>query len=380
MTESSPSVPPSESSRPKRRSPMLFLAVLLVGLLAGGLLTQCTIEGGGGGGDGDSEVLPRAEDDDAPRAEAAEGTIPAVVDKLSPSVVAIFTQRLSSDFFFETVPSRGAGTGIVASEDGHILTNAHVIEDAQDIRVVFTDGEELPAEVVGSDPDTDLAVIKVDSDDLTVASFGDSDDLRVGDPVVAMGQALGLRGGPTVTSGIVSALDRSIRTQGAVLDNLIQTDAAINPGNSGGALTDMAGNVVGVNTAIAGDAQNIGFAIAITPARAIVEQLIATGRVIHPFLGVQMVELSPAIAAQRNIDLDEGVLLVEVVPGSPAAQAGLEQNDVITGIEGDEVETPSDVSSVINSKKPGDRVELTINRGGDTRTVTATLIERPEER
>ena len=380
MTESSPSVPPSESSRPKRRSPMLFLAVLLVGLLAGGLLTQCTIEGGGGGGDGDSEVLPRAEDDDAPRAEAAEGTIPAVVDKLSPSVVAIFTQRLSSDFFFETVPSRGAGTGIVASEDGHILTNAHVIEDAQDIRVVFTDGEELPAEVVGSDPDTDLAVIKVDSDDLTVASFGDSDDLRVGDPVVAMGQALGLRGGPTVTSGIVSALDRSIRTQGAVLDNLIQTDAAINPGNSGGALTDMAGNVVGVNTAIAGDAQNIGFAIAITPARAIVEQLIATGRVIHPFLGVQMVELSPAIAAQRNIDLDEGVLLVEVVPGSPAAQAGLEQNDVITGIEGDEVETPSDVSRVINSKKPGDRVELTINRGGDTRTVTATLIERPEER
>ncbi|CAN5854730.1 trypsin-like peptidase domain-containing protein [soil metagenome] len=376
MTDPSPSVP-STPAPPKPRSPLLLLAVLLAGMLAGGLLTQCTIEQRGG--DGDAEVLPRG-DADAPDREVVEGSIPAVVEKLSPSVVAIFTQGLSTDFFFETVPTRGAGTGIVASEDGHILTNAHVVDDAQEIRVVFTDGEELTAELIGSDSDTDLAVIKVESDNLTVASFGDSDDLRVGDPVVAMGQALGLRGGPTVTSGIVSALDRSIRSQGAVLDNLIQTDAAINPGNSGGALTDMAGNVVGVNTAIAGDAQNIGFAIAITPARLIVEQLITSGRVIHPFLGVQMVELSPAIASQRNIDLEEGVLLVEVVPASPAAQAGLQENDVITEIEGEEAETPTDVSRVINSKKPGDRVEITINRAGDTQTVTATLIERPQER
>jgi S1-C subfamily serine protease len=354
----------------------LLIAVLLVGVLSGGLLTQCALESGGGGSN--AEVLPRG-DDEAPARPVEEGSIPSVVEKVGPSVVAIFTQGLSRDFFFETVPTRGAGTGIVASRDGNILTNAHVIDDAQQIRVVFTDGRELPAEVVGADPDTDLAVIKVDADDLTVASFGDSDDLRVGDPVVAMGQALGLRGGPTVTSGIVSALDRSIRTDQAVLDNLIQTDAAINPGNSGGALTDMAGNVVGVNTAIAGDAQNIGFAIAITPARAIVEQLISSGRVIHPFLGVQMVELSPAIASSRNIDLEKGVLLSEVVPGSPADQAGLEANDVITEIEGDEVESTSDVSRVINSKKPGDKVELTVNRSGNSRKVTATLIERPRE-
>jgi serine protease Do len=373
MTDPSPSAP----APARRRSPLLLLAVLLVGLLAGGLLTQCTIESGGGGND--TEVLPRAQDNNEPAREAEEGSIPAVVEKVSPSVVAIFTQGLSEDFFFETVPTRGAGTGIVASEEGHILTNAHVVDDAQEIRVVFTDGEERTAELIGADTDTDLAVIKVDADDLTVASFGDSDDLVVGQAVVAVGQALGLQGGPTVTSGIVSALDRSIRTQGAVLDSLIQTDAAINPGNSGGALTDMAGNVVGVNTAIAGDAQNIGFAIAITPARAIVEQLIATGRVIHPFLGVQMIGLSPGIASQRNIDIDEGVLLVEVVPGSPAAQAGLEADDVITEIEGEEAVTPGDVSKVINSKKPGDRVEITINRGGDSRTVTATLIERPRE-
>lgn len=377
MTDPSPPLP-STPTTPRRRPPLLLLAVLLAGMLAGGLLTQCTIERQGGG-DGAAEVLPRG-DGDAPDREVIEGSIPAVVEKLSPSVVAIFTQGLSTDFFFEMVPTRGAGTGIVASEDGHILTNAHVVDDAQEIRVLFTDGQELTAELIGSDPDTDLAVIKVDSDNLTVASFGDSDDLRVGDPVIAMGQALGLRGGPTVTAGIVSALNRSIRTQGAVLDNLIQTDAAINPGNSGGALTDMAGNVVGVNTAIAGDAQNIGFAIAITPARDIVDQLITSGRVIHPFLGVQMIELSRAIASQRDIELEDGVLLVEVVPGSPAAQAGLEENDVIVEIEGKEAETPTDVSRVINSKRPGDRVEMTVNRGGESRTVTATLIERPEER
>ena len=354
------------------------LLAFLAAILAAVLMTQCTFGQGGGGSN--AQVLPPADNrDEEPAEPVEEGSIPAVVEKLSPSVVAIFTQRLATDFFFQTVPSEGAGTGIVASEDGHILTNAHVIEDARQIRVLFTDGREMPAEVIGSDPDTDLAVIKVNADNLTVASFGDSDDLRVGDPVVAMGQALGLRGGPTVTAGIVSALDRSIRTQGAVLENLIQTDAAINPGNSGGALTDMEGNVVGVNTAIAGNAQNIGFAIAITPARAIVEQLIRSGRVVHPFLGITMVELSPAIASQRNLQAERGVLIVSVLPGSPAAAAGLAENDVITRIGNDEAEVPSDVSRVINSRRPGDRIELTIVRGGDTRTVTATLAERPRQ-
>lgn len=352
-----------------RRRAGLTLAALTVAAL----LTQCTATRA------PDEVLPRASEQ-APARPVEDGSIPAVVEKVAPSVVSIFTQGLTTDFFFETVPTQGAGTGIVASRDGNILTNAHVVEGAQQIRVLFSDGEELPAEIVGSDPPTDLAVIKVDADDLTVASFGDSDELQVGQSVVAMGQALGLRGGPTVTSGIVSALDRSIRTQGAVLENLIQTDAAINPGNSGGALTDMAGNVVGVNTAIAGDAQNIGFAIAITPARAIVEQLIERGEVIHPFLGIQMVELSPAIASQRNLDVDSGALVVQVVAGSPAEAAELQENDVITEIEGEEVEAPSDVSTVINAKQPGDRIEMKVVRGNDTVDIAATLAERPRAR
>ncbi len=358
------------ASRRSRR-----VRLVLAALTAAALLTQCTISNPRE----EADVLPKATGE-APERETVQGSIPAVVEKLAPSVVAIFTQGLATDFFFETVPTQGAGTGIVASQDGNILTNAHVVEGARQIRVLLNNGEELPAELVGSDPATDLAVIKVDADNLTVASFGDSDTLLVGDPVVAMGQALGLRGGPTVTSGIVSALDRSIRTQGGVLENLIQTDAAINPGNSGGALTDMAGNVVGVNTAIAGDAQNIGFAIAITPARAIVEQLIESGEVIHPFLGIQMVELSPAIASQRDLPVDEGALIFQVVPGSPAAAAGLQENDVITRIQDQKVETASDVSKVINASQPGDRVELTIARGSDTTEVTATLAERPRQR
>ncbi|HVL51372.1 MAG TPA: trypsin-like peptidase domain-containing protein [Actinomycetota bacterium] len=366
--------PATPESAPRKRPVRLVLTVLLVGMLAGGLLAQCTVPGSRD--QGGSEVLPPLQE--TPERQTQPGSIPDVVRKVSPSVVAIFTQGLSSDFFFETVPTRGAGTGIVASEEGHILTNAHVVEDAQEIRVLLTDGRELAAELIGSDATTDLAVIKVDADNLTVASFGDSDDLLVGDPVVAMGQALGLRGGPTVTAGIVSAIDRSIRTQGGVLDNLIQTDAAINPGNSGGALTDMAGNVVGVNTAIAGNAQNIGFAIAITPARAIVEQLIESGRVIHPFLGIRMVELSPAIASQRDLEVERGVLIVEVDPGTPAAAAGLQPNDVITRIGNTAAEVPSDVSRYINSRSPGDRVELTITRGTESLTVTATLAERPQ--
>jgi serine protease Do len=351
------------------------IRTVLAALLSAVLLAQCTVAGPRDG----AEVLPKSTEE-PPDREVIEGSIPAVVEKLAPSVVSIFTQGLSTDFFFETVPTQGAGTGIVASADGNILTNAHVVEGAQQIRVLFSNGDEMEAEVVGSDPDTDLAVIKVDAENLTVASFGDSNELLVGDPVVAMGQALGLRGGPTVTFGIVSALDRSIRTSGGVLENLIQTDAAINPGNSGGALTDMAGNVIGVNTAIAGNAQNIGFAIAITPARAIVEQLIESGEVIHPFLGIQMVELSPAIASQRDLSVDEGALILSVVAGSPAAAAGLQENDVITRIEDQQVETSSDVSGVINARQPGDRIELTIVRGNDTSQITATLAERPRQR
>jgi S1-C subfamily serine protease len=252
-----------------------------------------------------------------------------------------------------------------------------VVQGAQEVEVLLTDGRRLPARVVGADPEGDLAVIKVEAKDLPVAPLGDSEKLNVGDPVIAVGHALALPGGPTVTAGIVSALDRSIReSNGALLRNLIQTDAAINPGNSGGALLDAAGNVVGVNTAIAGEAQNIGFAIAITPARIVLDQLIKTGKVVRPLLGVEMAPVTPALATEKNLAVKSGALIVSVVPGSPAEQAGLRVDDVITRINGTKIDDPNDASNAIGMHRPGAEVELTMARGQETVSVKATLVEK----
>lgn len=375
-TESRPEDSQEGAPGPKRRNPLvLIVSMLLLGALAGATLTQCAV----------AEQEPEAEESvSLPAATETEEiepldpeSVPGIVESIKPSVVAIFTQRVSPDFFFEAVPNEGAGTGIVASEDGHILTNAHVIQGAQQIEVLLNDGERVPAEVVGADVHTDLAVLKVDASGLQPAPLGDSDILRVGEQVIAVGHALALPGGPTVTKGIVSALDRSIRAGEAVLQNLIQTDAAINLGNSGGALVNGKGNVVGINTAIAGNAQNIGFAIAITPARDVFEQLISTGKVVHAFLGVQMLTLSPALATELNLDIERGVLINRVEPGSPAQEAGLEDGDVIVEIGGEEVTEAVDVQREVSARDPGDSIEVVVVRGSERVTVEAVLTERP---
>lgn len=375
-TESRPEDDQQGAPARKRRNPLLLVvSMLLLGALAGATLMQCAV----------AEQEPEAEESvSLPAATDTEEiepldpeSVPGIVESIKPSVVAIFTQRVSPDFFFEAVPNEGAGTGIVASEDGHILTNAHVIQGAQQIEVLLNDGERVPAEVVGADVHTDLAVLKVDASGLQPAPLGDSDILRVGEQVIAVGHALALPGGPTVTKGIVSALDRSIRAGEAVLQNLIQTDAAINLGNSGGALVNGKGNVVGINTAIAGNAQNIGFAIAITPARDVFEQLISTGKVVHAFLGVQMLTLSPAIATELGLDVERGVLIDRVEPGSPAQEAGLEDGDVIVEIGGEEVTEAVDVQREVSARDPGDSIEVVVVRGSERVTVEAVLTERP---
>lgn len=347
----------------------------LPALLAVAVLTQCTDATRIGDGNQSRELPPVST-----RTSPDDGSIAAIVDQIEPSIVAIRTQRIGRDLFFQAIPSRGAGTGIVATADGHILTNAHVVAGAQEVEVLFTDGRVLDARIVGADREADLAVLDVEASDLRPAPLGDSDRLRVGDTVIAVGHALALPGGPTVTRGIVSALDRAIREgPGVVLRNLIQTDAAINPGNSGGALLDAAGNVVGVNTAIAGEAQNIGFAIAITPVRDVVEQLMTTGRVVRPFLGVEMAPVTPALANEQGLAVDSGAQIVEVVPGSPAERAGLRVDDVIIEVEGEEVEDANDASNAIGDHRPGDEIEVTVARGNERVTVTATLGERPQQ-
>ena len=340
--------------------------------------------------DGDAEDAEDAPDDDEGSGDL-EGAIVEVVEEARPAVVQITNQQTLSDPFASpmTVPA-GVGSGFIFDEDGHILTNQHVIAGASRLIVSLADGRQLEAEVIGEDPQTDLAVLQVQGDDLPVSDIGSSGDLMVGEWVVAIGHALGLAGGPTVTTGVVSALDRTVQEPpapgggaGPFLFGVIQTDAPINPGNSGGPLVNLDGEVVGINTLVAGNefggiAQGIGFAIAIDTAMPLAEEMIATGGVVHPYVGIFYVTLNPAIVAQLNLPQGTtGAAIGDVVAGSPAADAGLRQFDVITSINGEPIETESDLPASIDALDPGDEIELEVLRDGATSTVTVTLGEAP---
>jgi serine protease Do len=305
--------------------------------------------------------------------------IGALLNKAQPSVVSIRTGSTSSQGVFG-----GAGSGVIISEDGLVLTNAHVLGNATTAEVTLFDGETRQAVLVGSAPEDDVALIAmVDPPPVVPAELGNSADVRVGDSVVAIGNALDLGGTPSVTQGIVSAKDRVIQAPGGlVLENLIQTDAAINPGNSGGPLLNALGQVVGINTAIISDAQNIGFAIAIDAVKPLIDEIKAGGGTIRAdqaFLGVSMVaveDLLDATRAQYGVTVDRGVFVTELVPNSAAAQAGLELGDVILEVDGEPVRTPSDVATIIRSMAPGDTITLLVDRAGDVQEIEAVLTQR----
>ena len=269
---------------------------------------------------------------------------------------------------------QGAGTGFVISSDGEIATNAHVVADATKIDVEFSDGSTAPATVLGVDRTDDLAVVKVDKTGLTALSLGKSADLRIGEPVVAIGNALDLTGGPTATEGIVSALDRTIDTNdGEHLTHLLQTDAAINPGNSGGPLLTLDGNVVGINSAGSQGAQNIGFAIAIDTAQPIISQLQQGKTITKAYLGVSTSPVDATVAAQNGLGIDHGLLIAEVSAGSGAETAGLKTGDVIVSINGTATDDNQTLGDVIHQVGAGKVVHLKIFRSGKTIDVDATL-------
>jgi Do/DeqQ family serine protease len=269
------------------------------------------------------------------------------------------------------------GSGVIMSEQGHILTNHHVIQGADAIQVSLQDGRMAQAKVVGSDPDTDVAVLKIDLKNLPVITLGHSDNLRVGDVVLAIGNPFGV--GQTVTMGIVSATGRNklgINT----FENFIQTDAAINPGNSGGALIDAEGNLVGINTAIvsrSGGNQGIGFAIPTSLAANIMEDILQHGRPLRGWLGIEAQAINPQIARALELDSTEGVVVVGVVRGGPAHRAGLQPGDVIVAIDGRKITEAREALLAISHRKPGDRVKLAVRRDGKSLTLEAAAIERP---
>ncbi|MGC8970893.1 MAG: S1C family serine protease [bacterium] len=299
-----------------------------------------------------------------------------VAEKVGPSVVNISTVSIVQ-YFFQAVPTEGAGSGVIISKDGYIITNNHVIEGARSIRVTLGDGKTLEGKLIGRDPFTDLAVIKVDADNLPYARLADSDKLRVGQIAIAIGNPFGL--GKTVTAGIVSALDRSIQPeQGTLIERLIQTDAAINPGNSGGALVSSNGEVIGINTAIYQGAQGIGFAIPSNTAKRIADNIIKKGYASHPWLGIGGETLSRRMAYYYNLPVDYGVIVGEVVKFSPADKARIQVGDIIVGIDNERVEDWNTLLlKILRSKK--NQVILNVIRKSTKLDIKVELEERPRQ-
>ena len=328
-------------------------------------------------------------------------SVPEIARRISPAVVQVTNvQEVQVQQFSQPVPeTAGIGSGVIYDPGGLILTNDHVVSGASQVLVSLPDGRSFSADIVGTDPQTDLAVLKISGPNLPVAPLGDSSTLVVGDSVVAIGNALALAGGPTVTQGIVSALGRAIQAPspsnaqpgtpepapsgGTFLFNLIQTDAPINPGNSGGPLVNMQAQVIGINTLVAvstsqgAPVEGIGFAQSINQAKAIAAQLVTTGQAIHPYLGIQYVPLNPALAAHLNLSVTRGMYVTAVTSGSPAAQAGIQPGDVIISADGQDLNTESSLASIVNQHKPGDTITLTILRNGQRQTVSVTLAQMP---
>ena len=308
-----------------------------------------------------------------------------VTTAVRPAVVSVTTQEMSLDSFLRPVQESGSGSGVIFDKQGLILTNNHVVANARNIRVTLPDGRNFDkVTVVGRDARTDLAVLKLDGvnarTELPVATLGSSQSVHIGEWVIAIGNALGLEGGPTVTAGVVGALGRSIQEpNGSILHNLIQTEAAINPGKSGGPLINLRGEVIGINTAIDTRGQGIGFAISIESAQPIITQLVQSGRVIRPALGVRVATMTPNIAGQLRIPMAPGVVIANVQTGGPAAKAGLKATDIVTKLDNTKVTTLQELMTVIGKKRPGDQVDVTYLRNQQEQKVTLTLDELPSD-
>jgi len=304
-----------------------------------------------------------------------------LVEKIAPTVVSIVTEWIDRDIFFQPVPVKGAGSGVIIDPHGYIVTNNHVVEGATTVTVTLSDGRTFDAVKWATDPWTDLAVVEITpNEDLPFAHFlsNSLEKLEVLEDVVAVGNALALPGGATWTKGVISNLGRSIRiSEDVVLDDIIQTDAAINPGNSGGPLVNMAGQVVGINTAIAAEAENIGFAISTDTAIPVVNDLITKEGVAAAWLGVSILTVTPAIKDGYNLSVDSGALVVEVAADSPAAKAGLQSGDVIVSFGGVEITSNRKLVDAVQSHESGDTVQITFWRGSQQMQVEVTLSPRP---
>lgn len=353
---------------------------LLFGFLGGFLATSLIAE----------ESLVTSSEDRVQIVSAESEAITEIAREVSPSVVSIAVETTtSSSFFYRDFVQEGAGTGVILTEDGLILTNRHVVpEEVTNVTVILSDGTQYEdVEVVDRDAFNDVAFLKINgASGLTPAKLGDSSEVEVGNKAIAIGNALGQYEN-TVTSGIISGLGRPVvATDGGSIDslnNLFQTDASINPGNSGGPLVNINGEVIGINTAVAGDAENIGFAIPINDIKSAIDSVQEHGRIIKPYLGVRYISLTPDMAEALELDVDHGAYLYTangsaIVTDSPAAKAGLQDEDIIIKVNDVDIDASNNLSTLLSGYDVGDEVTLTVIRGGEEILVTATLEEAPD--
>ena len=323
-----------------------------------------------------------------------EDTLISAIEKVTKNVVNIASVRMVTDELLRIFPIEGVGSGILIDNQGHVLTNYHVVDHARRLKVTIYDGKTFNAKVIGTDKLTDLAVLKIEFDSnspnninnnnsninrldtIPSAELGDSDSLRVGQIAIAVGNPFGLTGGPTVTTGIISSLNRNIEFEDGILE-LVQTDAAINPGNSGGPLVNTNGEIIAINTAKIPYAHGIGFAVPVNTAKTILQELIQYGKVNRPWLGVSTIKITSRIASYYRLPTNEGALVVKVEEYSPAADAGIRQGDIIEEIDEKRIEEITELSSRIKKKKVNEKTLLSVNRYGRRFDISVTLENQP---
>ncbi len=364
-----------------------FLYSVFGGIIGGALLMSLAIWGGWYKGATNS--LPTNSSNNTQQQTVTLQEDSAIIDavaKVSPSVVSIVSTR-SVQSFFGTFQQQGAGTGFVIKSTGLIATNKHVVSDKATYKVLTSDGKSYDAEIVAQDPFNDLALVKINASGLRAVELGDSDKLKVGQQVIAIGNALGEYQN-TVTRGIVSAIGRTITAGGGdgtseTLEGMIQTDAAINPGNSGGPLINLAGQVVGINTAIDLQGSQIGFAIPINSVKAALDSYASAGKISRPMLGIRYINITKEIAALNKLDVTKGALVTRgdsvgqpaVAPGGPADRAGIKENDILVSIDGKVIDENHSITSLLRAYKPGDTITIKLLRSGKDIQVTVKLGE-----
>jgi serine protease Do len=378
----------------KKTSLVYFLSALLGALLGSALMfANCQKVG---------IKEARASEEPQPSSQAAAPAciygFADIVNKVKPAVVNIDTTSVATvsgfpgmpndqlfrryfgsqfpGFPSREVPQKGRGSGIIVSKDGYILTNYHVVHGAKEITVTLSDEKKYSGKIKGEDRISDIAVVKIEASNLPFAALGDSEKIAVGDWAIAIGNPLGFD--HTVTAGVISGRGRKIYDESKNYDNLIQTDASINPGNSGGPLVNVKGEVIGINTAIIQGAQGMGFAIPINTAKQIMDELISKGKISRAYMGVHMQEVTPDTAKYLKLADTEGVLIVGVVPDSPAFKAKLQRGDVIVEVDDQKVNSPDDLRKLISEHKRGDKLVIQLIRQGRLEYITLILAEMPE--